>query len=139
MAVNVAPLVSEGFGRQVVMARAEGRCEICQRPRALEWSHRRSRAQGGGWSPANGLGVCRDCHAWCEANPTQADACGWRIVHRDTPPAEVPVWLHPYGMTGWYLLWPGEATYQSVRAPVGCLDGEPPHRPDWVTLPHERV
>ncbi len=129
----------EARGRKIIKTRAEGRCEICQRPSTLEWSHRRSRAQGGSWSSANGLGVCRSCHAWCEAHPVKADACGWRIVSRDTPPEDVPVWLAPYGMAGWYLLLDVEPTYQGVPAPPGTLDGEPPHRPDWVVLPRERV
>lgn len=42
---------------------------------------------------------------WCEAQPLLADAGGWRLVHRDTDPADVPVWLFggPYPR-GWHLL-----------------------------------
>ncbi|GAB3376412.1 hypothetical protein GCM10027360_53320 [Amycolatopsis echigonensis] len=85
-------------GRDVVYARSGGTCEVrvlgvCE-GLAAEWQHRKARAQGGEWNPANGLHVCSACHRWIHHNPAEATAAGW-TVPRDQDPAAVPVEDYP--------------------------------------------
>lgn len=96
--------MSEDRARRIVRERSHGRCETCG-VQGTDWAHRRAAGQGGQWRAANGLLQCRPCHAWCESQPLLADAGGWRLVHRDSDPALVPVWLFggPYPR-GWHLL-----------------------------------
>jgi hypothetical protein len=98
---------SESRAKRIVRERAEGRCEMgCGMP-GHDWSHRRSRAQGGPWHPANGALACRRCHRACEVDaPILADLGGWRIVHRDPDLTTAPVYLQAWGdrSAGWYLL-----------------------------------
>lgn len=101
--------MDETQARRIVRARSNGRCELCATTRATNWSHRRARGQGGLWTPSNGLDLCGSgntgCHGWLEANSKLADAGGWRIVHRNPPPAIVPCWLNTVsGGVGWWLL-----------------------------------
>jgi hypothetical protein len=101
--------VNEAKARQIVTARSGGRCELCRNNKADSWAHRRSRGQGGLWTPSNGLALCGSgtsgCHGWTEHNPTLAAAGGWRLVHDHRDPAEVPVWLAPaLTWPGWWLL-----------------------------------
>lgn len=100
--------MNESEARRRVALRAAGRCELCRGTDSLTFAHRRSRGQGGGWSPANGLRLCGSgttgCHGWTEHNPDAAAAGGWRLVHDDRDPAVVPVWLNGLNGPGWWLL-----------------------------------
>lgn len=122
------PAPGEEYARRIVKLRAFGRCEMCG-VAATDWSHRRAAGQGGGWRAANGLYLCRECHSWLEGNPLLADAGGWRLVHRDTDPALVPVWL--FGgcyARGWHLL-----DDDGGVAWVDWVDNDLPEQP---TLPY---
>lgn len=57
---------------------------------AAEVHHRKRRTQGGTWSPANLLHLCRIDHSWITGNPTGARPGGWAIWRADDP-GEVPV------------------------------------------------
>ena len=93
--------MNEAKARRIVAERSGGLCELgCGAP-ATDWAHRRSRAQGGPWRPANSCHLDRRCHQWTEAHPLLAAAGGWRLVHDDRNPAVVPAWLSPA------LTWPG--------------------------------
>lgn len=91
---------AEKRGRALVGVRADGRCEIgpgnIPAPMALcqvwstDWHHRQNRSQGGDWSAANGLGLCRPCHAWVTAAPSRSCAYGWS-VRSTVAPAAMPV------------------------------------------------
>lgn len=81
---------AERLGRRVVRARSGGLCEACGMRRAVEWHHRRNRSQQGTWDPANGLHVCRQCHAWITNNPYGARAHGWSVLSHEDP-AVVPL------------------------------------------------
>lgn len=87
------PTVSpeERSARQVVKARAAGRCEGCGTTGPTDWSHRIGRAVGGPWCPTNGLALCRvRCHRRVGEDPTAArDELGWRLRSTDRP-VELP-------------------------------------------------
>jgi 5-methylcytosine-specific restriction protein A len=82
--------------RELVKARAKGRCEICGSGRTFQVHHRRPRGMGGSNdeasdSPANCLYLCGDCHLeMVEVERAKALACGW-LVHQGDGPAMVPV------------------------------------------------
>ncbi|UVK59845.1 HNH endonuclease [Gordonia phage Aleemily] len=83
---------TERYGRQTVAIRSNGVCERCDAGRATDWSHRKARGQQGSWEPANGLGLCRGCHAWAHAHPKAAIVLGIFIsAHDMRPPEEIPV------------------------------------------------
>lgn len=75
----------EKHAREVVYERSSGRCEVCGQARASEWQHRKNRSQGGRWEAANGLHVCRLCHAYIHANPNEATDEGWTVRSWDSP------------------------------------------------------
>jgi hypothetical protein len=125
---------SETYGRRVVMDRAGKSCELCHGPGPLQWAHRRNRSHGGTWAPSNGLHLCDACHRWTEKEAAKAAAGGWRIVHDDTDPLLVPVWLQSGpNPPGWWLLDDlGVLHYPTLVgsqvAPFGL-----PDLPGWVT------
>ena len=87
-----APSPAEQDARDVVLARSQGACETrCGRP-GTDWSHRVSRAQGGLWSPSNGLLLCRWCHSWCHRHPEHAVSAGLMLRGSADPSCD-PVWL----------------------------------------------
>ena len=90
-----APLTGpEAAAHAAVMARANGRCEACQRPvDVLDYSHRVGAAQGGPVTVENGLGLCRRCHDWCGENVEAAVAAGLMLRGWQDPTVE-PVWVH---------------------------------------------
>jgi hypothetical protein len=53
----------EREARRIVRERSGGVCECCGEARAIDWSHRKARSQGGEWCASNGLDLCRQCHA----------------------------------------------------------------------------
>lgn len=85
--------------RELIRERANNVCEVgmrCQN-RAMHWEihHRRPRGMGSTKRPetnlpANGLGLCADCHRWLELNRDVAKANGWLLSQNQTP-CEVPV------------------------------------------------
>jgi len=84
--------MTEREARRIVYARSNGICEGCGKARAVEWSHRKARSQGGKWTPSNGMHLCRADHAWIHSNPNAANACGWYLRSWQNPAAE-PVLL----------------------------------------------
>ena len=93
-------MFSEDAGRLIVYTRSQRMCEVCRRP-ASEWHHRVNRSQGGSWSPANGLDLCRWCHQWVTERRTHALALGLALPAGSNPAAH-PAWLHP---TMWWRGW----------------------------------
>ena len=104
----------EREARDLVAARAAGRCEGCGRPGVCEWAHRVGRAQGGPWRATNGLWLCGDltgghapttgggCHPWSHSRAGRpvCERRGWILRHHHGP-ATTPVWI--FGR-GWVLL-----------------------------------
>lgn len=95
--------MKEHEARHLVYARAAGKCERCLVRRPTEYSHRKNRSQGGGWSPENGMHLDHDCHAWIHANPNAANEAGFYLRSWQDPAVE-PVhmrrgvtWLTPIG------------------------------------------
>lgn len=122
--------MTEANARRIVELRSIGMCELC-REKGTDWAHRRAAGQGGGWRPANGIRMCRRCHAWCEENPRLADLGGWRLVHRDEDPATVPVWLQGLAYPrGWMLLDDDGCVTWIDHVDVGLPDV--PQLPTWV-------
>jgi hypothetical protein len=78
--------------RELLYARSNRACEMCDRARATEAHHRKNRSQGGDWSPENLLHVCHSCHVHVTTNPAAAREQGW-AVGRNFDPADVPVWI----------------------------------------------
>lgn len=80
--------------RKVVRARSEGLCEIHGDHPASDMHHRLNRSQGGLWTPANILHICRHSHDAIGADPLWAahPSRGWSIRNRRNP-ADVPLWL----------------------------------------------
>lgn len=75
--------------------RAGHLCEVCGQDRIAERHHRRPRGQGGSKradtnTAANGLGVCRSCHALIESYRNVARLLGW-LVQQNHHPADQPV------------------------------------------------
>lgn len=98
--------------RQIVKARARGRCERCNGVGA-EWHHRRTRSvrDDHRHCPCNGVLLCSGCHQWVHAHPFEARQAGW-IVSRHT----VQPGLHPVH-TLWGVRWhdcDGDTTYERV-------------------------
>lgn len=114
--------------KEIIRARSGGTCEICGMKRACDPSHRRAAAHGGPWSGSNLLDACRPCHEGAENLPLDADAGGWRIVHRDTPPAAARVWLPATAtrLAGWWLLDDGGGVWET--------DGPVPPLAEWERI-----
>lgn len=78
-------VMTEREARAIVRARSNGVCEGCRRARATDWSHRVSRAQGGPWTPSNGLDLCHPDHMWLHLNPAAAGELGWYLKSWQDP------------------------------------------------------
>lgn len=83
--------------RQIVRARAQGRCERCGRP-GNNLHHRKGRVGFDCDQPANLLLLCGSgttgCHGWVTANPAAAGAQGLSVSRLSTvSAADVPVRL----------------------------------------------
>jgi hypothetical protein len=113
---SVGLTAAERTAKAIVVARAEGRCEIgvlCRRGPGIDFSHRWAEGQGGPYLPSNGLLACRLDHQMLHANPDHAKTFGWFIqpTWRLAPggpaepvaPGEVPAWLWRAG--GWGPEW----------------------------------
>lgn len=91
--------------RDVVYARADGRCERCDRVSfAYEWHHRRPRAMGGSKADdtnvaSNCLLLCGVCHRVVEQHRHISLDRGY-IVSQGDNPAAVKVWR----FDGWVYL-----------------------------------
>jgi hypothetical protein len=129
--------VNEGAARLLVRSRSAGTCELCAGQPATNWSHRKSRGQGGLWAPSNGLDLCGSgttgCHGWLTHEPLLAAAGGWQLLRDNRDPATVPVWLDSrLAGYGWWLL-----DDQACFTPVHPSDYELPVRPElppWARL-----
>lgn len=137
---------TEATGRPAVYERSQGACEVARpgcRGRGESWSHRKSRGQGGGWAPDNGLHTCGDgttgCHGWIESHPEQAKLYGWRLASWDatSTPALIcnvhasgrPAWWH---LVGDRLVWcerNGETHFTAGDCDGTCLVGRLPFGP----------
>lgn len=82
--------------REMVLRRADGRCERCgMHCDVLQLHHRRPRGMGGSTDPAtntasNAVGLCPGCHAICESKRLDAEYMGF-LVGQGHDPAAVPV------------------------------------------------
>jgi 5-methylcytosine-specific restriction protein A len=84
--------------RQLVLERADGRCERCTSNRLADLHHRRPRGAGGSRDPltntaANAAALCRPCHSWAEGNRTKALMDGW-LLRQGQSPVDIPVLYH---------------------------------------------
>lgn len=129
--------MNETAARLLVRSRSTGTCELCGDKPAINWSHRKSRAQGGLWRPSNGLDLCGSgttgCHGWLTHEPLLAAAGGWQLLRDPRDPAEVPVWLDSrLAGPGWWLL-----DDHACFTPVHPSDVGLPVRPElppWARL-----
>jgi len=86
--------------RALVLARAQGCCEVCGCDMAgLQVHHRRPRGMGGSLRPdtnrtSNALVVCTSCHAAIESHREYARQRGYLVRQFGRPPLETPVLLH---------------------------------------------
>jgi hypothetical protein len=78
--------------RKAVRARSESVCEIHGSHPAQDMHHRLNRSQGGLWTPANILHICRDAHRLIGERPQAAAGQGWSIRNQRNP-EDVPCWL----------------------------------------------
>ena len=92
--------MNERKARELLYARSNRACEMCDRARATEAHHRKNRSQGGLWSPDNLLHICAACHRHIGMNPAASREQGW-AVGRNFDPAQTPVWL---ALRGWSYL-----------------------------------
>lgn len=82
--------------RDVVLRRADGRCERCGMfTDTLQLHHRRPRAAGGSRRPdtnvaSNAAALCAGCHVVTESRRADAMFQGW-IVRQQKSPADTPV------------------------------------------------
>lgn len=79
--------------RPAVRGRSNGICEYCQKARAAEMHHRKSRGTGGRWEPVNILHLCSPCHRWVTNHPTASYALGLSLK-RGNDPEQTPVVRH---------------------------------------------
>lgn len=77
--------------RATVFEREHGLCARCFM-HGSEWHHRRSRRVRGmhRHCACNGVLLCRHCHRWSHANPSEAGAQGWIVSSYEASPASVP-------------------------------------------------
>lgn len=80
--------MSERRARRLVRERSGNWCETCDRRPAVDWHHRQNRSQGGGWTAANGLHLCRPCHAFITEHPDAARRHGWTVPRASDPTRE---------------------------------------------------
>lgn len=103
--------------RNLIVARAKGRCEVCGSMALYnQVHHRRPRGMGGSKDPrvgsaANGLLVHPHCHSKIESQRELARENGWLVSQSDDP-ASVPVKKH----NGWVLLHE-DGAYTIVQSP----------------------
>lgn len=126
----------EWLARAAVVARANGRCELCWAPSSLwplEWAHRIARSRGGRWRPSNGVMLCSLCHQWTGEHSWWAVLGGWRLVHANpgTDPARVPAWLrtHTAPDGAWHVLDDDGLTYWLDDTELT------PQLPTWLPQP----
>lgn len=90
--------------RELVLERAKGRCEACNRRLSIDtmqFSHRKPRSAGRNDDPSNGLCLCFACHSAVHHRPAWARDVGWAISRYDPrAPHEIPVALQGR----WFLL-----------------------------------
>lgn len=126
---SIGLTAAERGAKDIVVARAAGRCEIgvmCRRAEGVDFSHRWAEGQGGPYLPSNGLLACRLDHEMIHANPNYAKAHGWFIPptyrrasgapSEPVAPAEVPVFVWRAG--GWGPEWVWLDDFGGLR-PVG--------------------
>ena len=83
--------------RELVYARSNSACEMCDRALGREVHHRKNRSQGGKWTPENALHLCTFCHHFATVNPAVARENGWSVsAYQD--PATVPALLARHGL-----------------------------------------
>lgn len=65
--------------RDTVTNRADTLCERCHRTTGVDHHHRRNRSQGGKWTPANIVLLCRPCHHLVTVDVPLARAEGFNV------------------------------------------------------------
>lgn len=95
---------NETLTRAAVKARSGGRCEWCGLE-ATDMHHRVNKSQGGWWSPANIVHLCRACHKTVTEFPKWAKAVGLSVEPftggEHTDPAEWPIHVVGHGTDLW--------------------------------------
>lgn len=97
--VNLTSVDWDVIRAQVLARPFDGRCERCGQRAPSEAHHRQLRSRRGRNAPSNLTALCGKCHAWCHANPADAEDTGW-MVSSEGDPAQIPVRLHH----GWQVL-----------------------------------
>jgi hypothetical protein len=87
----------EKEARRLVRERSGGVCEICSAARATDWHHRRNRSQGGKWTAANGMDLCRSCHRGITDTREEFYTVGWLVRSWEDEQAK-PVSLAAFGL-----------------------------------------
>lgn len=89
MARALAPYRETPWPDQILLP-----CEHCGRWRPMELHHRKYRSRGGGWNPANIIGLCPTCHSRVTTDHTgYSDVTGLAIPSFGEPLATpVVVW-----------------------------------------------
>jgi len=109
--------------RQLVYARAGGRCELCNSTQ-VEGIHHRQRRAPSNCVASNALLLCYQCHhGKIHENPSAAYTMGWLVHHWDDY-HQVPVWLKLGSiMSRWILLDDGTLDVTPIEeADTGELD-----------------
>lgn len=95
----------EPLTRAAVTGRSGGICEWCRQDQATDMHHRINRSQGGWWSPANIVHLCRFDHATVTNIPTWAKIVGLSVDPfsggQSTDPATVPIQVVGTGADLW--------------------------------------
>jgi len=81
--------------RKAALLRDDETCRRCLRP-ATDVHHRRPRQMGGtsddsiNYGMANLVSLCRTCHNWIHAHPSESYRLGW-LVHSWQSPEDIPI------------------------------------------------
>ena len=99
---------NEALAREIVDARAYGRCEGCRCCPGRTFQHRRKRSQGGLWLPSNGVRLCGSGTTGCHGDvDTYFPAIGRLLglgLGRGDDERQTPAYLHSVAGSGWWLL-----------------------------------
>lgn len=107
--------------RELIKARAEGRCEICGFTASdMQAHHRRARRIGDSRrhdnnAPSNGLWLCGECHRIAESYRSHALDRGW-LVRQSKSPISTPVLYR-----GTWVLLNNQGNTYRIPTPAGMV------------------